>query len=130
MSKSLGNMVFASDLLRDYSADAIRLALFSQHYRTPWSFDDAVMRSASEHAHAISAAMMATNGQNAVLDIASAQSRLLAALDDDLNSPLACDVLVAAARTILQAAEQGSDVSDAQRTLRRMADVLGLTAGL
>jgi L-cysteine:1D-myo-inositol 2-amino-2-deoxy-alpha-D-glucopyranoside ligase len=34
MSKSLGNLVFAKDLLGHYSAGAIRLALMRYHYRT------------------------------------------------------------------------------------------------
>jgi L-cysteine:1D-myo-inositol 2-amino-2-deoxy-alpha-D-glucopyranoside ligase len=33
MSKSLGNLVFAGDLLEEYSADAIRIALMQYHYR-------------------------------------------------------------------------------------------------
>ena len=36
MSKSLGNMVFVSDLLQQVSADAVRLYLLSHHYRKPW----------------------------------------------------------------------------------------------
>src|SRR6266581_2455654 len=36
MSKSLGNLTLVSDLLKEYSADAIRLTLLSHHYRHPW----------------------------------------------------------------------------------------------
>ncbi len=36
MSKSLGNMVFAGDLLERYSADALRLYMLSHRYREPW----------------------------------------------------------------------------------------------
>ena len=38
MSKSLGNMVFLRDLLRTYSADAIRLYLLGHHYRQVWEW--------------------------------------------------------------------------------------------
>ena len=34
MSKSLGNLVFVGDLLKAHDADAIRLTLLSQHYRS------------------------------------------------------------------------------------------------
>jgi L-cysteine:1D-myo-inositol 2-amino-2-deoxy-alpha-D-glucopyranoside ligase len=37
MSKSLGNMVFVGDLLKQCSADALRLYLLSHHYRLPWN---------------------------------------------------------------------------------------------
>jgi L-cysteine:1D-myo-inositol 2-amino-2-deoxy-alpha-D-glucopyranoside ligase len=39
MSKSLGNLVFARDLLRDHDAAAVRLALLDHHYSSAWEFD-------------------------------------------------------------------------------------------
>ncbi len=36
MSKSLGNLTLVSNLLKEYSADAIRIVLQSHHYRYPW----------------------------------------------------------------------------------------------
>jgi cysteinyl-tRNA synthetase len=38
MSKSLGNLVMISDLLKTYSPDALRLYLGSHHYRETWSY--------------------------------------------------------------------------------------------
>src|SRR6204780_4664359 len=38
MSKSLGNLVFVGDLLETHEADAIRLALLSQHYRSSFEW--------------------------------------------------------------------------------------------
>ena len=38
MSKSLGNMVFISDLLKKYSPNTIRWVLLSHHYRKEWGF--------------------------------------------------------------------------------------------
>ncbi|MDQ3099302.1 MAG: cysteine--tRNA ligase [bacterium] len=38
MSKSLGNLIMVSDLLKSYSPDVIRWVLLSHHYRTPWEF--------------------------------------------------------------------------------------------
>jgi cysteinyl-tRNA synthetase len=38
MSKSLGNLVLVSDLLKKYSANTIRLYLLSHHYRSDWEF--------------------------------------------------------------------------------------------
>ena len=48
MSKSLGNLVFVSELRKDWDAMAIRLALASHHYRTEWEWTDEVMPAASE----------------------------------------------------------------------------------
>lgn len=40
MSKSLGNLVMVSDLLKKFSANAIRWMLLSHHYRKPWEFNE------------------------------------------------------------------------------------------
>lgn len=40
MSKSLGNLVLVSDLLKKYSPFAIRYLLLSHHYRNPWEFEE------------------------------------------------------------------------------------------
>jgi L-cysteine:1D-myo-inositol 2-amino-2-deoxy-alpha-D-glucopyranoside ligase len=48
MSKSLGNMLFATDLLKIYSADTLRWVLLSHHYRTPWEFQDEMADEAKE----------------------------------------------------------------------------------
>jgi L-cysteine:1D-myo-inositol 2-amino-2-deoxy-alpha-D-glucopyranoside ligase len=38
MSKSLGNLVFVGDLLKEWDPMAIRLALLEHHYRTDWDW--------------------------------------------------------------------------------------------
>lgn len=40
MSKSLGNLVMVSDLLKKYSPNAVRWVLLSHHYRKPWEFEE------------------------------------------------------------------------------------------
>jgi L-cysteine:1D-myo-inositol 2-amino-2-deoxy-alpha-D-glucopyranoside ligase len=44
MSKSLGNLVLASEVLKQYSSDAFRLYLHSNHYRTQWEYIDEDIR--------------------------------------------------------------------------------------
>jgi L-cysteine:1D-myo-inositol 2-amino-2-deoxy-alpha-D-glucopyranoside ligase len=48
MSKSLGNLVFTRDLLRDHEPAAIRLALLGHHYRSAWEFDAEELKVAAE----------------------------------------------------------------------------------
>ena len=43
MSKSLGNLVFVGDLLKEWEPAAVRLALLAHHYRTDWEWTDAEM---------------------------------------------------------------------------------------
>lgn len=40
MSKSLGNLILVSDLLKKYSANAIRWVMLSHHYREKWEYKE------------------------------------------------------------------------------------------
>jgi len=127
MSKSLGNLVLVSDVLKDYSADAIRLYLFSNHYRSPWDFEDAELeRWARVADDLIEAAEFPAYGIEEELDVSNLRDRFFNALDDDLNTPIAIEVLQEIGTGILEAPEE-DDVRDAQRTLRELSEVLGLT---
>jgi cysteinyl-tRNA synthetase len=54
------------------------------------------------------------------------RDRFFNALDDDLDSPSAITALQEIATGILESPEE-DDIRDAQRTLRELSDVLGLT---
>ena len=127
MSKSLGNLVLVSDALKDYSADAIRLYLFSNHYRSPWIFEDAELeRWARVADDLIEAAEFPAYGIEDELDVGNLRDRFFNALDDDLNTPIAIEALQEIGTGILEAPEE-DDVRDAQRTLRELSEVLGLS---
>jgi L-cysteine:1D-myo-inositol 2-amino-2-deoxy-alpha-D-glucopyranoside ligase len=127
MSKSLGNLVLVSDALKDYSADAVRLYLFSNHYRSPWIFEDAELeRWARVADDLIEAAEFPAYGIEEELDVGNLRDRFFNALDDDLNTPIAIEALQEVGTSILEAPEE-DDVRDAQRTLRELSDVLGLS---
>lgn len=106
MSKSLGNMVFLRDLLKTYSADAIRLYLLGHQYRQVWEWSSAEMEAAARIARALSMAARAPDMPEG-LD----RESFAAALSDDLNTPRVVQ--------ILQTVSGG--------TLREMGRVLGLT---
>jgi L-cysteine:1D-myo-inositol 2-amino-2-deoxy-alpha-D-glucopyranoside ligase len=127
MSKSLGNLVLVRDALKDYSADAIRLYLFSNHYRSPWIYEDAELeRWARVADDLIEAAEFPAYGIEEELDVGNLRDRFFNALDDDLNTPIAIEALQEVGTSILEAPEE-DDVRDAQRTLRELSDVLGLS---
>ncbi len=77
MSKSLGNLVFVSDLLKTWEPQAIRLALASQHYRMEWDWDDTLMPQAAKRLDA----------WKAVGPGAGALEEVRVALDNDLDTP-------------------------------------------
>jgi L-cysteine:1D-myo-inositol 2-amino-2-deoxy-alpha-D-glucopyranoside ligase len=105
MSKSLGNLVFVSDLRKVWDTRAIRLAVVAHHYRQSWDWTDEVM----EHAAATlarwdDAAARPARGGEAVL------TAVRVALDDDLDTPTAV-------RAIDEAASAGEDITAAAALL-------------
>ena len=89
MSKSLGNLVFVGELLKEWEGPAIRLAVLSHHYRGDWSWDDELMPTAAAR---LAAWRAAGPGDGALAEVR-------AALDDDLDTPGALRAIDAAART-------------------------------
>jgi cysteinyl-tRNA synthetase len=88
MSKSLGNFVTVRDLLDEgYRGEAMRLALLSAQYRQPLDF----RREGLKEAKATLDRFYTALRQVADVPAAKAEARLdvMAALEDDLNTPLA-----------------------------------------
>ena len=86
MSKSLGNLVFVSELRKEWDVMAIRLMIIENHYRAPWEWDDSRMPRAAERLERWRAAGPGDGG----LDAARR------ALDDDLDVPSAVAAIDAA----------------------------------
>jgi L-cysteine:1D-myo-inositol 2-amino-2-deoxy-alpha-D-glucopyranoside ligase len=97
MSKSLGNLVFVSDLLKTWDARVIRLGVLAHHYRDSWSWNDGIMPAAAERLEAWQAAGDGDGGLEEVR----------VALDADLDAPgalAAVDQAAAAGRGVSEAA--------------------------
>lgn len=92
MSKSLGNLVFISDLRQQFDPRAIRLALVANHYRTPWSWHDNLMGDAQRRLEA----WLASVADESAPDSATATAEVRAALDNDLDTPEAVAAIDAA----------------------------------
>ena len=111
MSKSLGNLVFVTDLLERYEGAALRRYLLSHHYRADWSFDESALAEAA-------------SGYKRWCDAAGEQGRrpdlageFATALDDDLDTPAALQVVDAAAE------------AGAGQEVRLLAGTLGFDLG-
>ena len=127
MSKSLGNLVIASDVLERYSADAFRMYLFSHHYRSQWEYMDDEIDEwetlAQDMFEAIETNSYAVDGE--ALDVDRTVDQFLAALDNDLDTGTAIDCLRAITGVILAAEDE--DTTEAQRSLRTLSGIIGLT---
>jgi L-cysteine:1D-myo-inositol 2-amino-2-deoxy-alpha-D-glucopyranoside ligase len=118
MSKSLGNLVFVSDLLKAADPRAIRLALMRHHYRSGFEWYDTDLEEGSALLHRLLAAAERADGP----DPRPYADRVRAALDDDLDAPRAIDALDDLASAVLSG---GSD-STAPAVLCELGDLLGV----
>jgi L-cysteine:1D-myo-inositol 2-amino-2-deoxy-alpha-D-glucopyranoside ligase len=127
MSKSLGNLVMVRDLLQaGCQPDAIRLCMISHHYRESWSYQDGEVEGNAGLAGKLRQAVAIISGSGQSLDPALAQVAFRAAMDDDLDTPAALDIMIQLADDILLSAEEGGEVQLAQKSLREMGQVMGL----
>ena len=106
MSKSLGNLVFVSDLLKQHDPRAIRLAIVAHHYRDSWEWDDLLMPAADARLERWLAASAAPRATESAAALAEVRSRL----DDDLDTP-------GAVAAIDAAVERGESVASAAALL-------------
>jgi L-cysteine:1D-myo-inositol 2-amino-2-deoxy-alpha-D-glucopyranoside ligase len=118
MSKSLGNLVFVSDLLKSADPRAIRLALMRHHYRSGFEWHDTDIQDGTALLRRLVAAGQRENGPPP----AEFAARVRAAIDDDLDAPKALEALAELADAVLSG---GSDPT-APDELRRLSKLLGI----
>ncbi len=124
MSKSLGNLVWAKELLKTWSPDALRLYLGSYHYREIWGYEETRLKQSAKLAVKLRNAVTAPGGSGSIIDIDAIKIAFEDALANDLDTPQAIQVLEQLADKILNAG--GHDVSKAQDTLRSFCKIFGL----
>jgi cysteinyl-tRNA synthetase len=98
MSKSLGNVILAHDLVTSFPGEALRWALLSSHYRQPLAWTDDTVEQAKSALDRLYGAL-----ERAVdVDAAPAEpgEAFMAALLDDLNTPKAYAELFALAQRL------------------------------
>jgi L-cysteine:1D-myo-inositol 2-amino-2-deoxy-alpha-D-glucopyranoside ligase len=126
MSKSLGNMVFARDVLRQHSSDALRLYLHSNHYREEFEYQDDGPAQYEQLAADLKKASRIASDDAGDLDLQELSDEFFGALKDDLNTPAALIVLGRMASEVIEAAVAGHSVGKAQEQLRTAASMFGL----
>lgn len=91
MSKSLGNLIMVSDLLKKYSADIIRWYLISHHYRKGFEF---IQRDIENSKVEFMKVLKYINDKPlSVSDNEDYYNQFINALEDDLNTPLALKII-------------------------------------
>jgi cysteinyl-tRNA synthetase len=145
MSKSLGNVALAHDLLKSYPGEAIRWALLAGHYRAPLEWNGELIEQAKRALDRLYQLLVDVgrvardNGQDLsnpnaaeVTDHLQA-SGFMTALEDDLNTPQAFSCLFAmlnGVRSELMKSQPDWDSIASQRAaLLQAANLMGFLQG-
>jgi cysteinyl-tRNA synthetase len=121
MSKSLGNFFTVRDLLAKASGEAIRLCLLSAHYRAPLDWTDEALNQARQALDRLYGALRPLGPGPVAAEIPAG---VLAALEDDLNTPKAIAELHELAGRLNKAS--GTEREGLAAELRAGGAVLGL----
>ena len=90
MSKSLGNVVYIKDLLKEYNGNQIRLALLSTQYRQPIPWNKTLLNQSKSISNRITEFL---NQHENVEPKFIVSSEIAKALLDDLNTPKAIRIM-------------------------------------
>ncbi len=123
MSKSLGNFFTVRDLLAIAPGEALRLALLTAHYRQPLDFSEDALKIAKHTLDGWYSALR--NAKDVPIDKSiHAPTNFTAALDDDLNTPLAFSILHDLTSQ-LNKANDAKTKSDVKSSLLAAANLIG-----
>ncbi len=125
MSKSLGNVLLVHDLIETIPGEVIRLALLSAHYRQPLDWSADTIASARRMLDRLYGAVRGIEVPAAERAAAEVPEALIAALEDDLNTPKAMAEFFALARSLNKA----DDDAEKRRLAAQMyaaGDLMGL----
>lgn len=126
MSKSLGNLVMVSDLLKKYSANAIRWVLLSHHYRTPWEFSFEELDIAEIEIKKILNALNPYLGKLQTYTVNKFIKEFTGLMDNDLNTPEALKLIENIVEQI-NAGYNKKNISEIQHDLKKISGTLGFS---
>jgi cysteinyl-tRNA synthetase len=122
MSKSLGNLVLASDLLSRFDADHVRLYLLSAHYRADVNYTSGSIPALGErYGRLVAAAGREDHPEGGAAGASALRTEFQQAMDEDFDVPAGLDVLERAAVRVLEGVAGPVERAD----LRTLLAVLG-----
>jgi cysteinyl-tRNA synthetase len=126
MSKSLGNTTTLRELLVDWPSETLRYVLLSAHYRQPLDWSDETLGQTNRTLDRLYSTVAQLRQRLGSLDAAAEPStEFLAALEDDLNTPIALAWINQLARRAVRA-EEDEKAAKLGGELLACADLLGL----
>ncbi|MBD5424331.1 MAG: cysteine--tRNA ligase [Allobaculum sp.] len=142
MSKSLGNVLLAKDLIETYGGPACRWMMISTHYRAPLTISQAVLENAQKELGKIEKPLrqallqlcLAAQYQPEALKDEASWKAFMDAMEDDLNTPNAISALQATVKELNQALRKRdldyTKIASLYASITGMLQVLGVDLSL
>ena len=135
MSKSLGNVVWAKDMVEELGCNVVKWFMLSSHYRNPLNLTDEVLSSVKKEVAKVENVIKSVSLYLQVNQIVGETfnvetvDTMVGALQDDLNTSLALTKVLDQVKKLNQAFRQKEKddqmISLEYQTLLKMVDVLG-----
>jgi cysteinyl-tRNA synthetase len=136
MSKSLGNVRWAKDVIEMLGADVVRWLMLSVHYRGELNFSDETIETAKTELNKVKMALkqaelkIALQSADAVEVLDEGYAKFIDAMNQDMNTPNAYAVIfeeVKKLNTLCRTREVNVEaLGSAVYSLRKMLEVLGV----
>ena len=141
MSKSLGNFLSITDVLKSYHPESIRLFLLSKQYRSPIDFSENAMAEWNTSLEKIYGLLdrveKAMDADPGSVETGAYWKHFCEAMDDDFNSAQGLGILFEAVRNINRLLDEGKDplpenirkdIDTARNDILKMGNILGVLA--
>lgn len=135
MSKSLGNVLWAKDLLKELGCNVYKWLMLSTHYRNPLNFTDEVLENVKKEVAKVENILKQASlylQVNHCLEnefCKESVDEMVDALADDLNTSLALSMILGQVKVLNQLMrvreKDNQQISIGYQTLIRMLDVMG-----
>ena len=122
MSKSLGNILYINDLLKEYDGEVLRYVLLSTHYRQPLNWSEKSLKQAKTSLDRLYRILK--NNKNVLTKDVEPAKEVISALCDDINTPEAFGQLNILFNQLQNA--QDDRKGDLLSQIRSSANLLGI----
>ena len=135
MSKSLGNVVWAKDLIKDLGCNVYKWFMLSSHYRNPLNMTDDIIQGVKKEVAKVDNVIRQASLYLQVEGIDQSDyhrekvDEMVDALADDLNTSLALTLILKEVKNLNQLMrtkdKDNQEIASSYQTLLKMCDVIG-----
>ncbi len=130
MSKSIGNYLWAKDLLKEYGGNTIRIMFLKTHYRQPLNISDEVLEEAKiineKIANTLKSAVLKLQVEETDLSGEVEVKDFEEEMNDDFNTPNVFSILMGLIKDLNKAIKSDEEIAMLTKKVIKITNILGL----